>query len=173
MRMILTILAVTALSACAAELPRPADPPPPATAALPGPVSYEVSSWGRLLLHWRVDPDGGGEIWRGEGLGKGRGAVRKYRLRMDGAALAAFAAKAEPLRLATVNGIVCQHEITDLPYGTIAWEYPGKKHSYAFNAGCRSPAANAAMDDLRAASDVVEKMATIEAEPYAIDPGPS
>jgi len=159
------------LAGCAAPAANRADDAARAVRALPGPVSYDVSSWGRLLLHWQVNPDGSGEIWRGSGLGKGPGEVRKFRLRMDAAGMAAFAVTIEPLRVATKNGTPCQRTITDQPYGSVRWDYPRAKQTWSFDAGCRSPAADAAADQLAEAHRVVEGMATIDEEPYMIDRG--
>jgi len=170
MRKTFSIPIMLCLSACATDSTGSSAAP---SGDLAGPVTYKVSSWGRLLTQWQVNPDGSGEIWKGKGLGKGHGAVRKYRLRMSDEAMQAFVAKAEPLRRATENGIDCKRQITDMPYGSITWDYPEKQQSYAFDAGCRSAQADAAMEQLRAVSDVIEKMATIEAEPYMTDPGPS
>lgn len=173
MRMFIPILAGLALAACTAGSPPPGTAPLQQSArSLSGPVSYDVSSWGRLLLRWQVNPDGSGEIWRGDAPGRGPGAVRKYRLTIGEPALQAFIAKVEPLRATTAGGIDCQFQISDMRYGSIVWDYPAGKQSYDFNAGCRSPAANAALEEILAVSDIVEKMATIEAEPYATEAPP-
>lgn len=162
MRRMLPALALTLLSGCAAAAP-------PYTGGLAGPVTYEVSSWGRLLFRWRVNPDGSGEFWRGTGLGKGEGEVSKYRMRLEPAALREFIAAAEPIRSATAKEIDCQHEITDMPYGSIAWDYPDAKQSYAFDGGCISPAADRVAKQIRALHDTVEQQAAIEPQPYAVD----
>lgn len=153
------------LSACAAG---EGTPTPPA-GSLAGPVTYEVSSWGRRLFYWRVEPGGSGEFWRGTGLGKGEGDVSKYRMTLDAETLRAFAAAVEPIRARTAKGVACRDEITDMPYGTIVWDYPGAKQTYAFDGGCISPDADAVRRQLQAAHDIVEKRARIEATPFAVE----
>jgi hypothetical protein len=142
-----------------------------ASAALPGTVTYEVRSWGRLLLHWQVNPDGTGEIWRGK-PGKGEGGLRKFRMRLEGNALQQFATNVEDARQATKAGIPCDKEIFDLPYGAITWDYPGAKQVYAFDAGCTSQEGEAVFQILGAASTIVETMARVDAKPYMIEPAP-
>lgn len=139
------------------------------SAALAGPVSYEVRSWGRLLLRWQVNPDGSGEIWRGVQSGKGPGPVRRFRLRLEGDALQTFARNVEDVREATRNGIPCDKEIYDLPYGSVTWDYPGGKQVYRFDAGCRSEKGDEALEILGAASSNVETLAKIDAKPYVIE----
>ena len=159
------ILLVLSLPFCLA-----ANAAPAATSApLPGPVTYEVRSWGRILLRWQVNPDGSGEVWRGSQQ-RGGGDLRKYRLRLEGDALHTFGADVEEVREATKVGIPCDKEIFDLPYGSVTWDYPGAKQVYAFDAGCRSEAGDEALDILGAASTVVETMARIDAKPYMIEP---
>jgi hypothetical protein len=153
------------LPACTAAGTQPAGGQS-ADTGLAGPVSYEVSSWGRLLTHWRIDPDGTGEIWRGDGFGKGNGAVRKYRLRMDQSALSTFTRLADELRESTRKEIPCTRQITDMPYGAVIWHIPGAQQTYRFDGGCRSPEADAVADQIRTVHDVVNTMATIDAEPY-------
>ncbi|MCW1428435.1 hypothetical protein [Novosphingobium sp. JCM 18896] len=159
------------LSACAASAAAPTNPAAPASAAvLAGPVSYEVRSWGRLLVRWQVNPDGSGEIWRGARQQKDAGAISKYRLRLEGDALRTFTRNVEDARLATREGIACKKEIFDLPYGSITWDFPGARQTYAFDAGCRSEAGDAAQELLTLANDNVENLAKIEATPYMVDP---
>jgi hypothetical protein len=147
-----------------------ANAPPAATnAPLPGLVTYEARSWGRILLRWQVNPDGSGEIWRGSQQKSG-GDLRKYRLRLEGDALTTFVTDVEEVREATKAGIPCDKKIYDLPYGSVTWDYPGAKQVYAFDAGCRSEAGDEALDILGAASTVVETMARINAKPYMIEP---
>lgn len=135
--------------------------------ALPGPVSYEVNSWGQLLVRWQVNPDGSGEIWRG-GLGKRE--IRKFRLQLSGDALKTFIRNVEDARQATRGGVPCREEATDLPDGAMTWDYPGAKQAYSFDAGCRSDKADAVQDILTAANANVETLAKIEAKPYIIEP---
>jgi len=159
------------LPGCAgANQPAPAPAPPP-IAALAGPVTYDVRSWGRLLLHWQVNPDGSGEIWRGK-PGKGEGEIRKFRLRLQGDALRTFATHVEDARESTKAEIACDKEIFDLPYGAITWDYPGAKQTYTFDAGCTSQAGEEVFQVLGAASRIVETMARIDAKPYMIEPAP-
>lgn len=158
---ILLPFALISLPACASA----GEPPK----AVPGPVTYEVRSWGRILLRWQVNPDGTGEIWRRSDQ-KDTSEVRKFRLRLEGNALRTFVADAEEAREATRGGIACKKEIFDLPYGSIVWDYPGAKQEYRFDAGCRSQKADDAQDILTAADTVVETMARIDADPYVIEP---
>ena len=159
------LLPILLLCACTAAGTQPAGGKT-ASHSLAGPVSYDVSSWGRLLTHWRVNPDGTGEIWRGEGFGKGNGTVRKYRLRMDEAAMRKFTELSEKLRESTSQEIPCTRQITDMPYGAVVWDFPNAKQTYRFDAGCRSPEADAVADRIKIVHDVIDTMATIDAEPY-------
>ncbi len=162
------LLPFMALAACTAQGTQPTGGNPQVD-RLAGPVSFDLSSWGRLLTHWQVNPDGTGEIWRGEGFGKGEGTVRKYRLRMDDAAMRGFLAASEPLRRATVAEVPCQRTITDMPYGAVNWELPGGRQTYRFDIGCRSAAADAVAERIKAVQNVIDTMAAIDAEPYATE----
>lgn len=164
MRHFLLALSLLPLGACASGESRGAS----SATALHGPVTYEVSSWGRLLTRWQVNPDGSGEFWRGTGLGKGEGDVSKFHMTLNDEALRAFAAAVEPIRQRTAQGIKCREEITDMPYGAITWDYPGARQSYNFDGGCISPEADAVRQQLGAAHEIVEKRATIEAKPYIV-----
>ena len=136
--------------------------------SLAGPITYEVRSWGRVLLHWQINPDGSGEIWRS---GQGKEAVlRKFRLRLEGAALQTFVTNVEDARQATRDGIPCKKEIFDLPYGSITWDYPGAEQAYSFDAGCRSEEGDDVQDILTAATSNVETLAKIEVTPYIVEP---
>lgn len=136
--------------------------------ALPGPVIYEVSSWGRVLVRWQVNPDGSGEIWRG---GQAKDApLRKFRLKLAGDALRTFTTNVEDARKAVRGGIACRKEIFDLPYGSITWDYSGARQVYAFDAGCRSDRADEVQDILTAANANIETLAKIETRPYMIEP---
>lgn len=137
---------------------------------LAGPVTYEVRSWGRILLHWQINPDGSGEIWR-SGQEK-EAALRKFRLQLEGTALQTFITNVEDAREATRGGIPCKKEIFDLPYGSVTWDYPDAKQIYSFDAGCRSKEGDDAQDILTAATSNVETLAKIETKPYIIEPVP-
>ena len=132
-------------------------------------MTYEVSSWGSLLVHWHVNPDGTGEIWRGK---LGQREVRKFRFRLDGDALRTFIANVEDVRKATHERVPCKKEIFDLPYGHILWDYPGAPHAYAFDAGCRSEKADEVQDILTAANSNIETLAKIETKPYIVESFP-
>lgn len=164
MRNIPLVLALLATPACAS-----ADAPAAATRTLPGPVTYEVRSWGRILLRWQVNPDGTGEIWR-RAEQKDKAETRKFHLRLAGNALRTFVADVEEAREETRGGIACQKTIYDLPYGTITWDYPGAKQVYSFDAGCRSEKGDTALDIVSAADTVVETLASIDANPYITEP---
>src|SRR5689334_15853864 len=105
---------------------------------LAGPVSYEVRSWGEIMAHWQVNPDGTGDIWRVSREGKGAAEIRKFRLHLDGAAMRSFGTLSGTLHTATLRPIRCRKEIYDLPYGSVTWDYPAAKQVYAFDAGCFS-----------------------------------
>lgn len=155
------LLTLILLPACASAAEPSAD--------LPGPVTYEVKSWGRLLLRWQVDPDGKGEIWR-TAEQKDKASIRKHRLRLEGDAMRTFISNVEEAREATKDGVRCDKEIFDLPYGAITWDYPGAKQSWSFDAGCRSEEADEVMAILGAATSVVETMAKVDPDPYVVEP---
>lgn len=156
---------VLMLPACAGAPHRPSL----SAATLPGPVTYEARSWGQIALRWQVNPDGTGEIWR-RAEQKDAADIRKFHLRLSEPALQSFAADIERAHQATRNGIPCKKTIFDLPYGSVTWDYPQAKQVYAFDTGCRSPAGDAAMELIEAADSTLEKMASIDAEPYIIEP---
>lgn len=162
------LLPLLAFSACTAESTSPTPVNPPET-KLAGQVTFDVSSWGRLLTHWHVRPDGTGEIWKNVAAGNGEGEVRKYHLHMDDAALRHFIAASEPLRQATVSEVPCKRQISDLPYGAISWELPAGKQTYSFDAGCLSPEADAVTEKIKAVQNVINTMATVDAQPYATE----
>jgi len=144
-----------------------AEPKP--AGALPGPVSYEVRSWGRLILRWQVNPDGTGEIWK-LAEQKDKGTIRKFRLHLAGDGMNAFVTNMEDVRAANEKGIRCDKEIFDLPCGSVTWDYPGARQTYSFDAGCRSEEADEAGEILSAASTIIETMAKIDADPYVVEP---
>lgn len=160
----------TLLASALAILPASLDAAEPEPAGtLPGPVSYEVRSWGRVILHWQINPDGTGEIWKLTEQ-KDKGTIRKYRLRLAGEGMNAFVTNMEDVRTANAKGIRCEKEIFDLPYGTVTWDYPGARQTYSFDAGCRSEEADEAAEILGAASTIVETMAKVDRDPYVTEP---
>ncbi|MBV1687229.1 hypothetical protein KRR38_05965 [Novosphingobium sp. G106] len=142
---------------------------PERAGTLPGPVSYEVRSWGRVILHWQVNPDGTGEIWK-LAEQKDKGQLRKFRLRLAGHGMNAFVTNIEGVRAANEKGIRCDKEIFDLPYGSVTWDYPDAKQTYSFDAGCRSEEADEAAEILGAASTIIETMAKVDSDPYVVEP---
>lgn len=145
----------------AAKVPRPS--------TLAGPVTYEVASWGKILVRWQINPDGTGEIWRN---GPGERELRKFRLTLEGDAMQTFVTNVEDARAATRREIRCKKQMFDLPYGSITWDYPGAKQTYSFDSGCFSKAVDEVQEILTAASSNVEALAKIEPKPYIIEPLP-
>lgn len=168
MRMRLPAAVLLLLSTAACMTPAHADGERRAT-ALAAPVTYEVSSWGRLVTRWQVNADGTGEIWRGTGPGKGPGEVRKFRLKLEPEAMDVFAPEVEALRQATGKPLPCKRTITDQPYGTVTWGSGAGRQAWSFDRGCRSPSVDKALAQLDRAIEAIEITADIEAQPYAVD----
>lgn len=137
-------------------------------ARLSGPIVYEESSWGSLLLRWQINPDGSGEIWRGSGPAKSAGVVRKFQMTLPPDGLRAFAAQIEPLRTATRKPLPCTRTITDLPYGSVTWGEGANAQKWSFDRGCRSSVVDEAMTLLGRANAAIELTAKVDPQPYAV-----
>ena len=130
-------------------------------------VVFEIRSWGKLVSHWQVGPDGTGEIWRvADGGTMSEYDIRKFHLRMDAPVLARFVVASSAFKRATRRPIACKMQITDMYYGDITWSGGGSEQKFGFNYGCRSPAMDRAFDMIQQVNEIVSKQAAIEAEPY-------
>jgi hypothetical protein len=167
MRKLLLALAIVSLPVSAQAKPARTAPAP---VRLPGTVVHEMLSWGKVLTHWQVNPDGTGEIWRRENaVDRDKFDIAHYRLRLDDKAMRTFVAAIEKMRVATRTPIRCNKTIFDLPYGYVNWNYPGGTQTYRFDAGCRSKAGDIATSHLRTADIVVRTMATVDTAPFTVD----
>jgi hypothetical protein len=134
-------------------------------------VVLDILSWGKLVSHWQVNPDGSGEIWRvADGGTMSEYDIRKFNLHMDAPVLARFVAASNAFKRATRRSIACKVLITDMYYGDIVWSGGGLEQKFSFNYGCRSKAMDRAFDMLQQVNEIVSKQAAIDAEPYVTVP---
>jgi hypothetical protein len=147
-----------------------------AEAALDGaPVRLDQQYWGNFERHWQVAADGQGEVWETPLHCKMGGEppkdcfVSKYRLRLEGRPFLDFARAANELRMLTRDGIECRSSITDQSYGSVAWTIGSTEQRYHFDFGCLGGQADRALELIRRASDIVEKSAVREADPFEIE----
>ena len=130
-------------------------------------VVFDIRSWGKLVSHWEVGPDGTGEIWRvAEGGTMSVYDIRKFRLHMDAPTLARFVAASNAFKRATRRPIACKLQITDMHYGDITLSGAGEPQTFRFNYGCRSKAMDPMFDMIQQVNEVVAKQAAIDAEPF-------
>lgn len=134
-------------------------------------VTFDLNSWGRPMAHWLVKGDGTAELWRASGMSDNFNdyVVEKFHARMDVTAMAKFVEVSDPLKEATRGEVKCETTVTDMPYGAIVWRSGNEEQRYSFNFGCTSQQANAVYDRLAKAQEVVQKLAQVDAEPYAIE----
>ncbi|MGE3692193.1 MAG: hypothetical protein AB7F98_12530 [Novosphingobium sp.] len=134
-------------------------------------VTFDLNSWGRPMAHWIVRADGTGELWKAPGVSHNFSEydLEKYRLQMDATAMAKFVEVSEPLKAATRDEVKCETTVTDAPYGTMTWINGKDVHRYQFNFGCTSAPADVVYERIGEAQDVVNKLARIDAEPYAVE----
>jgi hypothetical protein len=142
----------------------PASPPQQESASL------EVRFWGKLVVFWRVDRNGTGEVWRvPQGGPMFQYDIRKHHLTLDSAAQARLAAVLERMKQATRREVACKLVMTDMYYGEVVWNNGTGRQVYKFNYGCRSRAADRIFAMMASARDIVEKQAAVEAEPFAVE----
>lgn len=170
MRCLSIMFGLLALSGCTVA-PNPATAGNGGTGGPDQQVTLDIRSWGRLVSHWRVSGDGSGEIFRvAEGGTMFEYDIRKFRLRMDAAALARFEAASNAFKQATSRPIACKLQITDMYYGNVVWSRSSAQQTFDFNYGCRSQAMDRALTMLQQVNEIVSKQSTIEAEPFATEP---
>lgn len=140
---ILLSLSVPMMVACAAAQQPASSQPAVAASSPPVPVapldsaSMEVRSWGRLLHRWSVKQDGAVEyvvIDAPLGAPDPKASVRRFKLDLSQQeSLRAALDKAETARKRPAQ---CESEITDQPYGKVAWAVGNLKYSYDWTANC-------------------------------------
>lgn len=148
-------LAAVLLTADCATLP--AGPAP-----MPRAVDADVNSWGKPLAAWHVDASGGGWYRRAEQVERGgfhdyRLVTRKLAIGEEGfRALVAILEPAEPF---SVRPLDCRREITDQPYGTVAWTYPAGAQALRYDLGCRGAHSDVVYGAIGSAMKHIESLA--------------
>ncbi|MEA3038333.1 MAG: hypothetical protein QOE79_846 [Sphingomonadales bacterium] len=124
----------------------------------PDAIAFEVSSWGKPLISWRVAADGRGTYTKSEG---GRD-FQHYRLvtRRFAAGRTAFAKLDAALTWAAGNAdreVPCGSRISDFPYGTVTWTIGHETRRVRFDTGCQSAEAKRVEAAVSAADALVAK----------------
>lgn len=133
-------------------------------------ISFALNTWGLPLAHWQVKEDGTGELWRISTKDpRGTYDVARYRFALPEEAGVPFVSATERVREAAIRGLACKRTITDLPYGSMTWTYPAAERRLDFDFGCTSDMASKVYEAIGRASEVIEKMAMIDKEPFAVD----
>lgn len=169
MRKLAAIATVLALTGC---VPKEAAEPASDGAALTAneSISLTVNSWGKLISHWQVNADGSGELWRlREGGSMQVYDIEKFHVKLGEQAMMELVSLTDDIRAATLHGVDCQYSITDMPYGTMTWKEVDSEGKYAFNFGCTGDKAGKVYNQIGDATEVVQKKAVIEVQPYAVE----
>jgi hypothetical protein len=142
------VLAACALALGAAAPRRPA----------PDAIAFEISSWGKPLVSWRIAADGRGTYTKSE---DGRD-FQHYRLvtRRFVAGLNGFArlrAALAPAAGYARREVPCGPRMTDFPYGSVTWTSGRVERRVRFDTGCRSAEAKSVEAAISAADALVAK----------------
>lgn len=133
-------------------------------------ITLRLNSWGLPLAYWQVKDDGTGEIWRISTRDpRGDYDVSRYHFALPEEAGVPFIAATEQVREAAVKGLECRRTIADMPYGAMTWTYPAAERKLDFDFGCTSDSAGKVYQAIGRATEVIEKMARIDKEPFAVD----
>jgi hypothetical protein len=132
-----------------------------AAAAPPGRqerLALSINSWGKPLYDWRVSVSG--EAVYTYARDAGRHNFSDYdlvtkRFRVPAPQLRRLRALLAPGRSYAGRTLPCGDEITDMPYGRIAWN----DAFLSYNLGCRSAEARPVYEGLEAAQDLIEALA--------------
>jgi hypothetical protein len=129
------LLASLLLVAACAPAPRVEAPQPVAVEA----IAFRVSSWGKIVSDWQIQPSGTATYTysEGPGLGSYRLITRKFDAGPAGfAQIRALLAPAERVIGAEPD---CGERWTDFPYGTARWHKGLAQLEIGFDFGCHNP----------------------------------
>jgi hypothetical protein len=143
--------------------------PAPATEAAGryGDLMMNVTSFGRLTSHWRIGPDGVGELWRDQTSGP-PGIVAKYRGRLAPEHRAAFIRELERHRSGAVPPPACPQPVHDAPSLEFRWG-AGQADHLGFYYGCLDPASRAYGQRISALNAIVTDHFQADPAPYAVE----
>ncbi|MDG2533555.1 hypothetical protein P6144_07855 [Sphingomonas sp. HITSZ_GF] len=121
------------LAACAPRAP--VEAPAPVSVEM---IEFRVSSWGKPVSEWRIQPSGAATYTHAEGPGLGtRLVTRKFDAGPQGfARIRTLLAPAEAVIGAQPE---CGERWTDFPYGSIRWYTGLIQQGIAFDLGCKNP----------------------------------
>jgi hypothetical protein len=120
--------------------------------------ALSINSWGKPLFDWRVSASG--EAVYTYARDSGRHSFSDYdlvtkRFRVPATQMRRLRALLAPGRSYAGRTLPCRDEITDMPYGRIAWN----DALLSYNLGCRSAEARPVYEGLEAAQDLMEALA--------------
>ena len=152
------VLVVVALGGCSPERPEAGIGPPSELRS----ISVQTNSWGKPVEGWTIRRDGQGLYTFSRDVPGG--GFRDYdlvakRFAVGNADFARVAALLAGARVYAGGEIPCTNQISDGPYGRIAWSEGGEPLSVPFDVGCLSPTANAIYSRLYDAREHVKSLA--------------
>lgn len=144
----LAMLALLAFGVPAACAPRPG---PQAAAEVPvETIALRISSWGKPVSEWRIQPSGLATYTHAEGPGLGtRLVTRKFDAGRQG--FLRIRALLAPVERAIGAPPECGERWTDFPYGSVRFYRGLIEQSVAFDLGCKNPRLKPIHDALGAA----------------------
>jgi hypothetical protein len=144
------VLAVCALALGAAT---PRGRPPQA-------IAFEVESWGKPLVSWRVGSDGRGTYAKsedGSDFQHYRLVLRRFVAGRNG--FAQLRAALAPVAGYAGREVPCGPRMTDFPYGSVIWTAGRQDQWVRFDTGCQSAEAKRVEAAVSAAEALVAKWA--------------
>jgi hypothetical protein len=146
------------LTACALALvaAAPGGRPPQA-------IAFEVSTWGRLLVSWRVGADGRGTYTKSQdGSDFQHYRLVSRRFAVGRTAFARLQATLVPAERYAGREVPCGPRITDFPYGSVKWTIGTREQRVRFDTGCQSVEAKRVQAAISAADALVAKWSSAE-----------
>jgi hypothetical protein len=125
-------------------------------APAPEPIGLTVSSWGRELGEWEVQPDGSIRYTSNPKPDAARTGPYTLETRASGPDPTRYAEIAElmaPGRAWIGKTMPCADRITDMPYGEVHWGAA----KLAFDSGCRDKGTAAIVEGFHTADDRIEQ----------------
>jgi hypothetical protein len=127
-----------------------------AAAPAPEPIGLTVSSWGRELGEWEIQPDGSIRYTTNADPQGARSGPYRLDTRQSGPDPARYeriAALMAPGRAWLGKTLPCGDRITDMPYGAVHWGTA----KLAFDSGCRDKDTAAIIEGFHQADDQIEQ----------------
>jgi hypothetical protein len=125
-------------------------------APTPVPLGLTVSSWGKLIGEWEIQPDGS---IRYTAAKSGDPAVADHDMLVtrqsgpDPTRYGQIAKLLKPGRDWLGRNLPCKDRVTDMPYGVVHWG----KETLAFDSGCRDTETTAVVESFHQADDLMEQ----------------